>query len=201
MCNNRANILFLLLFLCGSGESTEELWSIRDGRKIFRAVMSLERFKQICKVLRFDDKAARRCMGIGRYRADSLAPIREVFESWVATLPQSFVPYENVTVDEQLVGFRGHCPFRQYIKSKPAKYGVKLWALCDSATSYALNMQVYTGKKAGERPEKNQGERVVREMIEVIKGTGRNVTMDNFFTSIPLARSSADAKTQSRWNT
>ena len=52
---------------------------------------------------------------ICRDRADSLGPIRDVFESWVATLVQSFVPYENVTIDEQLVGFRGHCPFRQYI--------------------------------------------------------------------------------------
>jgi Transposase IS4 len=83
-------------------------------------------------------------------------------------------------MDEQLVGFRGHCPFRQYIKSKPARYGLKLWALCDSATSYSLNMQVYTGKKAGERAEKNQGERVVCHMIEVIKRSGRNVTTDNF---------------------
>jgi len=35
-------------------------------------------------------------------------------------------------------------------------------------------------KKAGERAEKNQGERVVRDMIEIIKGSGRNVTTDNF---------------------
>ena len=59
------------------------------------------------------------------------------------------------------------------MKSKPAKYGIKLWALCDSSTSFALNMQVYTGKRAGEPPEKNQGERVVRDLIEVIKGSGR----------------------------
>jgi hypothetical protein len=49
-------------------------------------------------------------------------------------------------------------------------------------------MQVYTGKKAGECAEKNQGERVVRDMIEVIQGSGRNITTNNFFTSIPLAR-------------
>ena len=28
----------------------------------------------------------------------------------------------------QLVAFRGRCPFRQYIPSKPAKYGLKFWA-------------------------------------------------------------------------
>src|SRR5678815_193708 len=89
------------------------------------------------KILRFDDKETSET-GLGRNRRDRLAPIRDVFESWVATLSQSFIPYENVTVDEQLVGFRGHCPFRQYMKSKPAKYGIKLWALCDSSTSFAL---------------------------------------------------------------
>jgi hypothetical protein len=73
------------------------------------------------------------------------------------------------------------------MKSKPAKYGIKLWLLCDSATSYALNVQVYTGK-IGDRPEKNQGERVVNDLVEVISGSGRNVTTDNFFTSVPLAR-------------
>lgn len=180
-----------LLYLAGvyrsNGESTEELWHPVDGRKIFRAVMSLKRFKALCRILRFDDKTARQT-GLGRNRRDRLSPIRDIFESWVVTLSQSFIPYENVTVDEQLVGFRGHCPFRQYIKSKPAKYGIKVWALCDSSTSYALNMQVYTGKRDGEPPEKNQGERVVRDMIEVIAGSGRNVTMDNFFTSVTLAR-------------
>ena len=42
-------------------------------------------------------------------------------------------------------------------------------------------------KKAGERAEKNQGERVVRDMIEIIKGSDRKVTIHNLFTSIPLA--------------
>jgi len=73
---------------------------------------------------------------------------------WVETLSKSFVPYENVTVDEQLVPFRGRCSFTQYMKSKPAKYGLKLWVLCDASTSYALNLQVYTGRVPGEPAEK-----------------------------------------------
>jgi len=50
-----------------------------------------------------------------------------------------------------------------YSLAEPAKYGIKLWALCDSSTSFALNMQVYLGKREGEPPEKNKGERVVRD--------------------------------------
>jgi hypothetical protein len=177
-----------LLLLAGvyrsAAEATEELWHTTDGRKIFRAVMSNRRFMNISTVLRFDDKETRSV----RRRNDRLAPIRDVFDLWVETLSKSFVPYSNVTIDEQLVPFRGRCSFRQYMKSKPAKYGIKLWILCDSTTSYALNVQVYTGRAPGQPPEKKQGERVVHDMVEVVKGTGRNVTTDNFFTSVPLAR-------------
>ena len=177
-----------LLYLAGvyrsAGEATQELWHVSDGRKIFRAAMSLKRFKQISRVLRFDDKESR----AGRRAKDKLAPIREVFDLWVETLPKSFVAKESVTVDEQLVAFRGRCSFRQFMKSKPAKYGLKLWILCDSSTSYALNVQVYTGRRDGEQVERNQGQRIVHDLVEVIRGTGRNVTVDNFFTSVTLAR-------------
>jgi hypothetical protein len=176
-----------LLYLAGvyrsAGESTEELWHATDGRPVFRATMSWKRFKHISRILRFDDKETR----TARRAKDKLAPIREVFDAWVTTLSKSFIPYDNVTIDEQLVAFRGRCSFRMYMKSKPAKYGLKLWALCDSATAYVLNLQVYTGK-VGNRPEKNQGERVVHDMVAVIEGSGRNVTTDNFFTSASLAR-------------
>lgn len=63
----------------------------------------------------------------------------------------------NVTVDERLVAFRARCPFRQYMPTKPAKYGIKIWAACDANTSYALNM--HAEKLGGGVPEKNQGTR------------------------------------------
>lgn len=63
-------------------------------------------------------------------------------------------PGPEVTVDERLVPFRGRCPFKQYMPSKPGKYGIKIWAACDARSSYAWNMQVYTGKPIDGRPEK-----------------------------------------------
>ncbi|KRX55631.1 PiggyBac transposable element-derived protein 4 [Trichinella sp. T9] len=50
--------------------------------------------------------------------------------------------------------------------------------------SYARNMQIYTGKPSSGTREKNQGMRVVLDMVKGLKG--HNVTCDNFFTSYSL---------------
>ena len=117
------------------GESTKSLWDPETNRAIFPAVMSLKRFCCISRVLRFDDKSDRRVH-------DKLAPIRVLWDKWVEILSKLHNPGTNVTVDEQLVAFRGRCPFNQYIPSKPSKYGVKIWTLCDSASSYVLKIQI-----------------------------------------------------------
>jgi len=75
-----------------------------------------------------------------------------------------YTQYEQITTDEQLVVFRGKCPFCVFIKSKPGKYGIKLWVADDANTFYACNMQVYTGKNDGVR-EKEQGFSVVKDMV------------------------------------
>ena len=96
------------------------------------------------------------------------------------------MPFDNVTVDEQLVTYRGRCPFKQYIASKPGKYGIKFWMLSDSKTSYVSRLQVYIGRQEAQAREKNQGERVVLDLCAGLKGSGRNITCDNFFTSMQL---------------
>jgi len=57
---------------------------------------------------------------------------------------------------------------------------------CDANSSYALNMQVYTGKPVGRAPERNQGMRVVLDMAQGLRG--HNITCDNFFPSYNLGQ-------------
>ena len=71
--------------------------------------------------------------------------------------------------------------------SKPDKYGIKIWALCDAKNGYCMNFEVYTGRAPEADAERNQGTRVVLELTEHVPG-GYNITTDNFFTSIDLAR-------------
>ncbi|XP_067288817.1 piggyBac transposable element-derived protein 4-like [Pseudorasbora parva] len=175
---------FGLLILAGVYRSHHEalcsLWNGVSGRAIFCATMPLNTFRIMSRVVCF----YRKVTGSVRQKKDKLAPVRDIWEKWVERLPLLYNPGPNATVDECLVPFRGRCPFKQYMPSKPSKYGIKIWAACDSRSSYAWNMLIYTGKAADSKPEKNQGMRVVLDMTSGLQG--HNITCDNFFTSYAL---------------
>ena len=116
-----------------------------------------------------------------------LQPIQRVFKIWNDTLLDAFLPGPNLTVDDQLLAFCSRCPFCQYILSKPGKYGIKIWTVCDSATSYVLKMDVYKGKEPKEPRKNNLSCKVVMYLAEPFKKSGRNIMCDNF-TSWELDR-------------
>ena len=115
-----------------NNESVEQLWSTLDGQSIFNCSMSRERYQQIFRFLRFDKALSRG----HHWSPDKLQPIREVFETWDSYLRDSYTCRPSITVHEQLICFRGRCLFKQYISSKPGKYGIKLWTVCDFTCCY-----------------------------------------------------------------
>jgi hypothetical protein len=86
-----------------------------------------------------------------------------------------------------LVPCKARCSFIQYIPSKPDKFGIKLWALVENESKYVLNMDPYLGQ-INEIRAKNVGEQVVKNLARNYMNRGYNITMDNFFTSLQLAR-------------
>lgn len=171
---------FCLGFTGPGGESTLSLcvWYQR-GRPVFRGTMSRKRFQLIATKLRFDDKLTR----ARQLRENKLAAFWPIWEPWVQRLSLLFNPGPDVCVDEQLVAFKGRCGFRQYMPNKPARYGIKIWALVDVPTSYAWNMKIYSGKEGASR-ETGQGKRVVLHLTEGLEG--HTVTKDSFFTTDEL---------------
>lgn len=146
--------------------------------------MAYNRFRFLCRCIRFDDISTRQ----ERRNLDKLAPIRDIFERFVSKCQSSVTPSAYLTIDEQLVAFRGRCPFKQYIPSKPSKYGLKVYALVDVKTMYTYKLEMYAGVQPdGPYFLSNKPADVVMRLVEDLKGTGRNITMDNWFSSIPLA--------------
>lgn len=162
-------------------ENVEDLWKTTSN-PLFRASMSISRFRQINRFIRFDNMNTR----AERMNESKVAPILDIWLLLNANLRKMYRPSANLTVDEQLFPYRGRTKFTMYMPNKPAKYGIKVWWVCDAETSYPITGQVYSGKS--EVRDVNQGERVVRELCSQFAKTGRNVYMDNFFTTLPLAR-------------
>ena len=110
------------------------------------------------------------------------------FSSFVNNCQKAYTVGEYCTIDEKLKAFRGKCHFRQYIPSKPNKYGITIFALVDSRIFYTANLEVYCGKQPhGPLEVSNKPSDVVKRLSSVISGTGRNITLDNWFTSLELA--------------
>lgn len=179
----------LLGILVISGEKndghipTEEMWSLDVGCSLYRVAMSEARFKFLIRCLRFDDAETREA----RKKDDKFAPVREVWDIFIRNCGRLYVPHVNLTVDEQLLGFRGRCPFRMYIPNKPAKYGIKLVLINDSKTKYLLGGIPYLGKEMVEdRGNLQLGHYYTKELTRPYHGSNRNVTTDNWFTSVPL---------------
>ncbi|XP_068250698.1 piggyBac transposable element-derived protein 4-like [Palaemon carinicauda] len=138
------------------GEHLRNLWDDTYGRPIFRTTMSLETTMKYSRFIIFDGKETR----ARRRSTDKLAPLRDIWNIWVKRLPLMYNISSTVTVDEQLVPFRGKYPFRQYMPSKPDRYGIKIWAACDAENSYLWIAEVYTGRK-DEFAKHQQGKRIV----------------------------------------
>ncbi len=71
--------------------------------------------------------------------------------------------------------------------NKPDKFGIKFWLSVDVDTKYLLNGFPYLGKDETANPQLRLSENVVMKLTEPHLNKGRNITTDNYFTSIKLA--------------
>ncbi|KAK3874622.1 hypothetical protein Pcinc_020442 [Petrolisthes cinctipes] len=146
--------------------------------------MSEDRFSFLISCLRFDDKDTRE----ERRQTDRFAPIRKICYIFIEKFGKMYFPKETLTVDEQLLEFRGNCPFRMYIRSKPTKYGIKLDLINDSNSKYLIGGIPYLGKR-GTRLQDGitLGHELTKELTMPYHHTKRNVTIDNWLSSVPLS--------------
>lgn len=158
-------------------------------RVVFRAVMSRERFGVLLSSLRFDNPEDRDL----RKNENPAAAILEIFEQFIHNCQDCYGIGSYACIDEMLVSFRGRCPFKVYMPNKPDKYGIKIMCLTDARTSYLYNAYVYCGRDTdgiGLLPEEKRFSKPTQSVIRLAKplfNTRRNITADNWFSSVELA--------------
>ena len=146
--------------------------------------MSRHDFTEIMRFIRFDDRNQR----IQRLQTDKFAMISEVWYKFIDNSQNCYKPGPYITIDEQLFPTKARCRFTQYMPNKPDKFGIKFWLASDVRSKYIINGFPYLGKDESREPSVPLGEFVTMKLAKPYVGCGRNITTDNFFTSLPLAK-------------
>lgn len=165
------------------------LWSLDWGPKFFGSVMSRNRFKQLIRFIRFDDKTTR----TQRLVSDKFAITSDTWGQFIENSQECFNPGAVIAIDEQLFPTKTRCRFLQYMRNKPDKWGIKFWLAADVDTKYLVNGFPYLGRD--EARTSGLGKHVVLKLVEPYLNCGRCIVTDNFFTGTSLAEKLLSKKT------
>ena len=86
----------------------DNLWQPEDSKPFYRAVMSLVRFKFLLRCLQFDNWHTWE----ERKIHNKFAAVAEIWDIFLINLRLAYIPDDCITVDEQLVRYRGIIPDR-----------------------------------------------------------------------------------------
>lgn len=123
--------------------------------------------------------------------AESKEKIEPFLNSLVANFQAAFYPFENLSIDEMVIGYKGTWKSKQYNASKPKKYHIKTFGLCDAVTGYVYNILVYFGRNTSYNPDldADSGEAVkVFEYLLRNTGPGHHVFADRYYTTMKLVK-------------
>lgn len=155
--------------------------------QVFATFMSRNRFLLILRALRFEDFQNQ----ISRTQLGKLLPLVNFFNNRMQVI---YYPDKQLSLDESMVLWRGRLKFRQYIKGKRHKFGVKLYVLCEP-NGLTLKIIVYSGSADAELSGSQHTEKVVISLLREKLGVGHSIFMDNFYNSVKLTKELLDNKT------
>jgi Transposase IS4 len=112
--------------------------------------------------------------------ADPLSRVRPLIQSLQHSFPRHYAPSRCLTLDEAMVAFKGRSPIKQYIPSKPHKWGYKIY--CLASDDYLLHFEVYQGKEEHPSPLGITYDTVMR-MTTKYQHQQYFLFTDNWFTS------------------
>ncbi|KAL4149291.1 hypothetical protein QTP88_003271 [Uroleucon formosanum] len=117
-------------------------------------------------------------------RLHKIQPLINYFNSKMEEIYESS---KNISIDESMILWRGWLIFRQYIKNKKHKYGVKMYMLTEP---WGLIHRVLVYSLQGYDVSNNMchTEYVVEQLMVGLLYKGRLLYMDNFYNSVKLSQ-------------
>ena len=168
-----------------------DYWSTNPLLKgsVYNNVMPRNRYQTILRFLHFADNSQYDPNDPDR---DRLYKVRPLVDLLVSKFKIAYTPEKNISIDEELLLWKGRLVFKQYIPLKRARFGIKMFSLCETS---GWNSYVYLGKEPDGRDADQQlvnrlgkSGAVVPRLMETLLDNGYHVYVDNWYTSEELFR-------------
>ena len=128
------------------------------------ALISFNHFQQILHFLHLNNSDQQ--VSHGRPGYDALFKVRKLLDLITPRLMSEYHVHEKLAIDEAMIPFKGRLGFKQYMKDKPTKWGIKVFVLADSRNGYVKRIQIYTGKNSELSKNEMGLESNVMELLE-----------------------------------
>ena len=147
--------------------------------------MSINGFQQLFRCLQLADNSAQ--IPVGQPGHDRLFKVRGLLDLLIPKFESEYHIHQECTIDEAMIPFKGRLAFKQYMKAKPTKWGIKVFVLANATNGYIRTFQIYIGKSL-EDGNSSVGlcTKVVLDLMPGLEGSGLHLYTDNYYTSPSL---------------
>ena len=143
-------------------------------------IMTLLRFQQILRFLHLCDSSQQ--IAAGQPGHDNLFKVRILLDIVSPLFESEYISHEHQSIDEAMIPFKGRLGFKQYMKAKPTKWGIKAFVLADATNGYVRRLQIYTGKNESLFDDVGLCSRVVLDLMNGLEGDHPKLYVDNYYS-------------------
>ena len=163
----------------------EMLWEENDSvATIIPSLISRKRYREINKYISISKNYHIYTKNNFSNNEKKLSKINE-FVEYMNNKWKKIYPYTKyITIDESICSYRGVLCFRQYLKDKHKKYGIKFFSKASSNNGYIYHTIPYTGKEFEYDKKIGIGTCIIIEMAKGHENKSFHFTFDNYYSNI-----------------
>lgn len=114
-------------------------------------------------------------------KAEKILPIINYLNTkWKEAYPYT----KYISIDEAMTSYKGTVCFKQYMKDKHKRFGIKLFSKASADRGYCYHMLLYTGKNFEYDKKYGIGTTVIKELTKEHMNQNYHFTFDNYFSNL-----------------
>ena len=119
-----------------------------------------------------------------------LSKISTVWDYLTKKFQEVYTPTQNISIDESLLLWKGRLSWKQCIRSKSARFGIKTFSLCESDSGYVWKSILYTGPELTNTLSSDYryvATKIVMSLMDGLLDQGHKLYIDSWYSSYELS--------------